>query len=115
VAAREFEILGRLLPDGDRAGYNTAVRVPRDRTLLPFSADGNPPFDGIVVYDDLDPASFDTFELPFPVDDIAVLQDGRVAALDGDRVVLLSLETSGEVLVTDELALPAEAHWLVAQ
>lgn len=107
--------IANLLAPGDRAGFNTGVRLSADQVLFAYSANGSAPFQGLALFDRANPSDVRRFTLPFEIRHVGYVDETHVAVLsvDRSRVAVIDLETGTSV--GDDIVIPGGAWWLVGQ
>jgi hypothetical protein len=106
--------LADLLPSAaSRAGFSSGAMLSATKFLFAYSDGGEPPFDGVVVFDKTNPSEYRQIALPFPARDVTALDEGHLAALnaDGSQVAVVDL-IYGQTIGTS-IPLPVNTKWLI--
>ena len=101
-----------LLPEEDgEFGFNTGAALGSEGYLLASRARSDHYFSHVLVLNAAEPEVFQTFEVPFPFDHLALIDDRHVALLHsfGYEISILDIETGS---VTSALTLSRSVEWL---
>ena len=106
------EVVADLLPEENgEFGFNTGASLGSEGYVLAFRTRFEHTFSGVMVLNATAPESFRTFDLPFPFEHLAPIDERRVALLHGAgfQVSVLDIETGR---VSDAMTLPERVEWL---